>query len=168
MSSAIATYGFLRLKWRGRDQVFMFVILTMIVPAGVLLTPCYIIYSIIHLLDTWFPIIAPFFFAKPFYSFMIRQTMMGIPIEMNESAVLDGCNVWQRLLYVILPQAKPALLAVAILAMQDQWNVQHSMKLSVCSCSYCGIADSCYIFIFTEVYYTGNCCIRGKRLINMS
>ena len=53
---------------------------------------------------------------------MIRQSMMGIPMEMDESAEIDGCNVWQRLLYVILPQVKPALLAAMIMAMQDQWN----------------------------------------------
>ena len=86
------------------------------------LTPLYFIYNRLQLLDTWFPMIAPFFFAKPFYTFMIRQSMMGIPVEMDESAVIDGCNVWQRLVYVILPQAKPALLAAMIMAMQDQWN----------------------------------------------
>lgn len=122
LSSAIVAYGFSRIKWRGRDQVFVLVILTMIIPTEVVLTPLYFIYSKLHLLDTWIPIIAPFFLARPFYTFMIRQTMMGIPIEMDESAVIDGCNVWQRLLYVILPQAKPALLAVMIMAMQDQWN----------------------------------------------
>ena len=87
-----------------------------------MLTPLYFIYNRLQLLDTWFPMIAPFFFAKPFYTFMIRQRMMGIPVEMDESAVIDGCNVWQRLVYVILPQAKPALLAAMIMAMQDQWN----------------------------------------------
>lgn len=122
LSSTIVAYGFSRLKWRGRDQVFALVILTMIIPTEVLLTPLYIIYGKIHLLDTWFPIIAPFFFAKPFYTFIIRQYMMGIPKEMDESAKIDGCNVWQRLFYVILPQSKPALLTVMILAMQDQWN----------------------------------------------
>lgn len=122
LSSTIVAYGFSRLKWRGRDQVFVLVILTMIIPTEVVLTPLYFIYSKLHLLDTWIPIIAPFFFARPFYTFMIRQTMMGIPIEMDESAVIDGCNVWQSLLYVILPQTKPALLATMIMAMQDQWN----------------------------------------------
>ena len=102
--------------------MFVLVILTMIIPTEVVLTPLYSIYSKLHLLDTWIPIIAPFFFARPFYTFMIRQSMMGIPMEMDESAEIDGCNVWQRLLYVILPQAKPALLAAMIMAMQDQWN----------------------------------------------
>ena len=122
LSSTVVAYGFSRLKWRGRDQVFVLVILTMIIPTEVVLTPLYFLYNKLHLLDTWFPMIAPFFFARPFYTFMIRQNMMGIPIEMDESAVIDGCNVWQRLCYVILPQTKPALLSVMIMAMQDQWN----------------------------------------------
>lgn len=122
LSSTIVAFGFSRIKWRGRDQVFVLVILTMIIPAEVVLTPLYFIYSKLNLLDTWVPIIAPFFFAKPFYTFMIRQSMMGIPVEMDESATIDGCTVWQRLVYVIFPQAKPAVLAVMIMAMQDQWN----------------------------------------------
>ena len=122
LSSSVVAFGFSRLKWRGRDQVFLLVILTMIIPTEIVLTPLYLIYSKIGLLDTWVPVIAPFFFAKPFYTFMIRQSMMGIPVEMDESAIIDGCNVWQRLFYVIIPQSKPALLAVTIMAMQDQWN----------------------------------------------
>lgn len=122
VSSTIVAYGFSRLRWRGRDKVFVLVILTMIIPAEVVITPLYFIYSQLHLLDTWVPMIVPFFFAKPFYTFMIRQNMMGIPVEMDESAVIDGCNIWQTLWHIILPQSKPALLAVMIMALQDQWN----------------------------------------------
>lgn len=122
LSSSIVAYGFSQVKWKGRDQVFVLVILTMIIPTEVVLTPLYFIYNRLGLLDTWVPLIAPFFFAKPFYTFMIRQNMMGIPVELSESAMMDGCNVWKRLLYIILPQCKPALLAVMIMAMQDQWN----------------------------------------------
>ena len=122
ISSSIVAFGFSRLKWRGRDQIFMLVILTMIIPTEIVLTPLYLIYSRIGFLDTWIPVIAPFFFAKPFYTFMIRQSMMGIPVEMDESAIVDGCSVWQRMLYVIFPQVRPAILAVVIMALQDQWN----------------------------------------------
>lgn len=122
LSSSIVAFGFSQIKWRGRDQLFVLVILTMIIPTEVVLTPLYFIYNRLHLLDTWFPIILPFFFAKPFYTFMIRQSMMGIPTELSESAMMDGCNVWGRFFYIVLPQSKPALLAVAIMAMQDQWN----------------------------------------------
>lgn len=122
ISSSIVAFGFSRIKWKGRDKIFVLVILTMIIPTEIVLTPLYLIYTKCGLLDTWFPIIAPFFFAKPFYTFMIRQSMMGIPNEMDESATIDGCSVWQRFSYVILPQVKPVLLAVTIMSMQDQWN----------------------------------------------
>lgn len=102
--------------------MFMLVILTMIIPTEVVLTPLYLIYSKVGLLDTWIPVVAPCFFAKPFYTFMIRQSMMGIPVEMDESATIDGCSTWQRLFHVILPQVKPALIAVVVMVMQDQWN----------------------------------------------
>lgn len=122
ISSSIVAFGFSQVKWKGRDQIFSLVILTMIIPTEVVLTPLYFIYNKLHLLDTWVPLIAPFFFAKPFYTFMIRQTMMGIPVELSESAMIDGCSVLGRFLYIVVPQSKPALLAVMIMAMQDQWN----------------------------------------------
>lgn len=122
ISSSIVAFGFSQVKWKGRDQIFSLVILTMIIPTEVVLTPLYFIYNKLHLLDTWVPLIAPFFFAKPFYTFMIRQTMMGIPVELSESAMIDGCSVLGRFMYIVVPQSKPALLAVMIMAMQDQWN----------------------------------------------
>ena len=122
VSSSIVAFGFSRIRWRGRDQIFTIVILTMIIPGEVLLTPLYTIYSRLGFLDTWIPVIAPYFFAKPFYTFIIRQNMLGIPLEMDESAEIDGCNTWQKFVHVILPQSKPALLTAMILAMQDQWN----------------------------------------------
>lgn len=122
VSSSVVAFGFSQIKWRGRDQIFVLVILTMIIPTEVVLTPLYFIYNRLHLLDTWIPIILPFFFAKPFYTFIIRQNMMGIPLELSESAMIDGCGVWGRFVHIVLPQCKPALLAVMIMAMQDQWN----------------------------------------------
>lgn len=122
LSSSIVAFGFSQVKWKGRDKIFALVILTMIIPTEVVLTPLYFIYNKLHLLDTWVPLIAPFFFAKPFYTFMIRQSMMGIPLELSESAMIDGCGIFGRFLYIVIPQSKPALLAVMIMAMQDQWN----------------------------------------------
>lgn len=122
VSSSIVAFGFSRIQWRGRDRIFILVILTMIIPTETMLTPLYLIYNKLGILDTWLPVILPFFFAKPFYTFMFRQSMMGIPGEMDESAIVDGCTVWQRFVYIILPQVKPTVMAVGIMAMQDQWN----------------------------------------------
>lgn len=122
ISSTVVAYAFSRVEWRGRDTIFLIVILTMIIPVEVVITPQYLIYSKLHLLDTWIPLIMPFFCAKPFYIFMIRQTMMGIDRALDEAAEIDGCNTWKKLVLIIIPQSKPALVAVGIMVLQDQWN----------------------------------------------
>ncbi len=122
MSSSIVAYSFSRLRWRGRNALFAIVVLTMIIPTEVVITPLYLIYNQMGWIDTYLPMVLPFFFGKAFYVFMIRQTMMGIPLEMDESAKLDGCSALQTFLKIIMPQAKLAIIAVAIMAMQDQWN----------------------------------------------
>ena len=122
MSSALIAFGFSRVKWRGRDIIFYVVIITMIIPQEVLITPQFMLYNNLSLLDTYVPIILPWFFGKPFYIFILRQFMMGIPRELDESAKIDGCSIMQLFWKIILPQSKASLIAVAIYALQDQWN----------------------------------------------
>ena len=122
LSSSLVGYSFSRLKWRGRNATFMLVVLTMIIPAEVVITPLYLLYNKIGWIDTYLPMIVPYFCGKAFYVFMMRQAMMGIPIEMDESARMDGCNSLQTWWIIIMPQAKLALIAVGIMALQDQWN----------------------------------------------
>lgn len=122
ISSAIVAFSFSRLHWKGRDILFTVVVLTMIIPKEVVIAPQFIIYNKLALIDTYIPLILPWFFGTPFYIFILRQTMMGIPAEMDECAKLDGCNTMQTFLLIILPQTKLALIAAAILAIQEQWN----------------------------------------------
>lgn len=122
LSSALIAFGFSRVKWKGRDIVFYIVIITMIIPQEVLITPQFMLYNKLALLDTYIPLILPWFFGRPFYIFIMRQAMMGIPRELDESAKIDGCSTLQLFFRVILPQSKASLIAVAIYAMQDQWN----------------------------------------------
>lgn len=121
-SSALVAFAFSRLRWRGRNALFLVIVLTMIIPTEVVITPQFIIYNKLGLLDTWIPLILPWFFGKAFYIFMIRQSMMGIPVAMDESAKIDGASTLQVFWHIILPQSKLSLIAVAILALQDQWN----------------------------------------------
>ncbi len=121
-SSALVAFAFSRLRWRGRNALFLVIVLTMIIPTEVVITPQFIIYNKLGLLDTWIPLILPWFFGKAFYIFMIRQSMMGIPMAMDESAKIDGASTLQVFWHIILPQSKLSLIAVAILALQDQWN----------------------------------------------
>jgi len=134
LSSSLIAYAFSRLKWRGRNALFMIVVLTVIIPTEVVITPQFIFYNKLSLLDTWVPLILPWFFGKAFYIFMIRQTMMGIPMEMDESAKMDGCNV------------------------------SDTMASCICSGSNCSNAYPDSICIFPEIFYSGGCCISGKRI----
>lgn len=122
LSSSLVAFSFSRLRWRGRDSVFTLVILTMIIPTEVVITPQYLIYNALGWLDTYIPLVLPYFFGKAFYVFLIRQTMMGIPMEMDESAKIDGCTSLQIFRYIVFPGAKLAVISVAIIALQDQWN----------------------------------------------
>ena len=122
LSSSLVAFAFSRLRWRGRNALFTVVVLTMIIPIEVVITPLYLIYNELGWVDTYLPMILPFFLGKAFYVFMIRQAIMGISKEMDESAKLDGCSTLQTYWMVILPQAKLAVFAVAIMAVQDQWN----------------------------------------------
>lgn len=121
-SSSLIAFGFSRLRWRGRDLLFYCVIITMIIPQEVVITPQFIIYNKLHLLDTYIPLILPWFFGRPFYIFIMRQAMMGIPRELDESAKIDGCSVMQLYSKIILPQSRLSMIAIAIYALQDQWN----------------------------------------------
>lgn len=122
MSSALIAFGFSRIRWKGRDMIFYIVVITMIIPQEILITPQFMLYNKLSLLDTYIPLILPWFFGRPFYIFIMRQAMMGIPRELDESAKIDGCNTFQLFWKIILPQSKASLIAAAIYAMQDQWN----------------------------------------------
>lgn len=122
LSSAFIAFGFSRIRWRGRDVIFYIVIITMIIPQEILITPQFMLYNKLGFLDTYIPLVLPWFFGRPFYIFIMRQAMMGIPGELDESAKIDGCSTFQLFRKIIIPQSKASLIAAAIYAMQDQWN----------------------------------------------
>ncbi|MCI9360823.1 MAG: carbohydrate ABC transporter permease [Hungatella sp.] len=122
LSSALIAFGFSRIRWRGRDVIFYIVVITMIIPQEILITPQFMLYNKLGLLDTYIPLVLPWFFGRPFYIFIMRQAMMGIPRELDESAKIDGCSTLQLFWKIIIPQSKASLIAAAIYAMQDQWN----------------------------------------------
>ena len=122
LSSAFIAFGFSRIRWRGRDVIFYIVIIIMIIPQEILITPQFMLYNKLGFLDTYIPLVLPWFFGRPFYIFIMRQAMMGIPGELDESAKIDGCSTFQLFRKIIIPQSKASLIAAAIYAMQDQWN----------------------------------------------
>ena len=122
LSCPITAYTFSRLRWPGRDQVFIATLATMMVPGTVTLIPTFILFRHLGWTGTLLPLIVPSFFAAPFYIFLLRQFFMSIPVELSEAAVMDGASHMTILYRVIVPLAKPALATVALFDFLACWT----------------------------------------------
>ena len=122
ISNSLIGYGFSRLRWPGRDKVFMIVIATMILPYQVTLIPLYIMYTKFKWVGTFLPLIVPGFFGNAFFIFLMRQFLVGIPREITESARIDGANEFRIFLQLIIPISKPVLATVAIMSFMNSWK----------------------------------------------
>jgi ABC-type glycerol-3-phosphate transport system permease component len=120
--SAFVAYGFARLRFPGRDAIFMVLVSTMMIPFIVRLVPLFLIFQRLGWINTYWPLIVPPLFGTPFHIFLLRQFYRTLPPDLAEAARLDGANefgIWWR---IYLPLSKPALATVALFAFQQSWN----------------------------------------------
>jgi multiple sugar transport system permease protein len=122
LPSALAAYGFARVRAPGRDFMFGVLLTTMMLPGIVTLIPLYIIFSKIGWVGTFRPLIIPVLLGSPFYIFLLRQFFMTIPTELEDAALIDGCGRFRIWYSIMLPLAKPALATVAVFAFMGAWN----------------------------------------------
>ena len=123
MSASIVAYGFARMRFPGRDVLFIVLLATIMLPPQVTLIPIFKIFTTLGWYDTFFPLTVPAFFGGGVFAiFLLRQYYMTIPIEMDEAAKIDGAGTFGIFTKVILPQAKPALGTVAIFSFMGHWN----------------------------------------------
>jgi multiple sugar transport system permease protein len=128
LSSIAVAYGFARFNFRGVNILFLILISTIILPRQVTLIPTYIFWRFLASPEvfgwgvTWLPLIVPHFFANAYNVFLLRQYFRSIPRELDEAAEIDGANPLQTLLYVIIPQSIPAILAVGLFHFFFAWN----------------------------------------------
>ncbi|MFH1747192.1 MAG: carbohydrate ABC transporter permease [Planctomycetota bacterium] len=122
LSSAIAAYGFARIKFPGRGVMFGVCLATMMIPFPVIMVPAYMIFKHLGWVGTFLPLWVPAWFGSAFNVFLLRQFFMGIPIELEESARIDGCSTWGCFWRIILPLSKPALAVVALFHFLTVWN----------------------------------------------
>lgn len=119
----LAGYAFARLRFRGRDALFLLVLATMMLPPQVLAIPQYMLYRRLGLIDTFAPLLLPTFLGgAPFFIFLFRQFFLSIPAELTEAARLDGCSTFQTFRHVMLPLAAPVVGAVTIFTFLATWN----------------------------------------------
>jgi len=121
-ASALVAYGFARLKFPGRGFLFLLLLSTLMVPYQVTLIPRFILFTKLHWINTYLPLIVPTFTGSAFLIFLVRQYMMSIPFDLDEAATIDGANKLQIFWHIILPIAKPALVLVVVFTFVDVWN----------------------------------------------
>ena len=122
ISNSLVAYGFSRVEWKGRDIVFVLVLSTLMLPYHVVMIPLFVSFSKIGWVNTWLPLIVPAWLGHPFFIFMLRQFMLGIPKELSEATRIDGGSEWILLTRVVLPLCKPALATVALFQFIWSWN----------------------------------------------
>ncbi|MHB0878617.1 MAG: carbohydrate ABC transporter permease [Anaerolineae bacterium] len=123
LSSSAVAFSFARLRWSGRDVLFMVVLATMMLPYQVTLIPVFIIFRKLDWVDTLLPLTVPAFFGGGAFSiFLLRQFMMSIPLEMDDAARIDGCGTADIYARSLIPRARPALITVAIFSFLAHWN----------------------------------------------
>ena len=122
LSSSFVAYGFARVNFKGRDGLFVLVLSTMMLPAQVTLIPQYIIFSKLGWVDSLKPLIIPPWFGSAFNIFLLRQFFLTIPRELDEAAILDGCDYFSILWRIIMPLAKPAIVTVIAFSIVGTWN----------------------------------------------
>lgn len=123
ISSVMVAYAFARIRWPGRDLFFSLLIATMMLPEVVTLIPRFIIFKYLGWIDTWLPLIVPYWCANTaLYVFLIQQFFRGIPMELEEAALIDGAGRVRILTEILLPLCKPVIATVAVFALLQHYN----------------------------------------------
>ncbi len=120
--SVIAAYAFARLRFPGRDIIFWFYLITLMIPNIVTIVPLYTIIREMHLLNTYWAIFLPYVFGTPYTIFLIRQFFMNIPQEIIDASKMDGCSEFGTLRRVVVPLSRPVIITATLIAFVFSWN----------------------------------------------
>ncbi|MDF7822615.1 carbohydrate ABC transporter permease [Pontiellaceae bacterium B12227] len=121
-SSALVAYGFARIRFPGKDFLFILLISSMALPRHVTMIPMFTVFKALGWYGTMLPLIVPAFFANPFYVFLLRQFFQTIPSNLAEAGTIDGASEFRIFSQIMLPLAKPALITCALFQFLSTWN----------------------------------------------
>jgi ABC-type glycerol-3-phosphate transport system permease component len=123
LSSAVVAYGFARLRFPGRNILFIILLATMMLPWQVTMIPLFILYRSLDWINTYYPLIVPNFLGgSPFFIFLLRQFYMRLPLDLDDAGRIDGASTFGIYRHIILPQSRPALGVVAVFSFLNHWN----------------------------------------------
>lgn len=118
---ALAAYAFARMRWKGRDALFILYLTTLMVPGQVTITPLFILIAELGWINSYQALILPAA-TSAFGTFLLRQAMLSIPREYEEAAFLDGATHWTVFRTIILPMSRASLATLAVFAAMGAWN----------------------------------------------
>jgi multiple sugar transport system permease protein len=121
-SCSLAGYAFARIRFWGRDVLFVAVLATLMIPNQVTLIPTFLLMRKLGWVDTHLPLFVPAWFGPAFGTFLMRQFYKTVPRELEEAAKLDGCNPLRAFFGIFLPLSGPVMATVAIFAFLTSWN----------------------------------------------
>lgn len=119
--AALAGYAFARMKFKYKNGLFLVILITMLIPPQVNIIPLFFLMRELHLIDTYQALILPALFGG-FGVFLMRQYFLGLPKDLEESAKIDGCNLFQTFFKIALPLALPTVATLAIFTFVTTWN----------------------------------------------
>jgi len=123
ISCSLVAYSFARLEYRGRKLFFSLMLMTMMLPVHATIVPQFAYFFKMGWVDTILPIVLPKFLATDaFFIFLIVQFYRGIPRDLDEAAIVDGCNRYSVFYRILLPLAAPALITTTIFTFMWTWN----------------------------------------------
>jgi ABC-type glycerol-3-phosphate transport system permease component len=123
VSASLVAFGFARLRFPGRNLLFLVLLATVMIPYHVTLIPTYVLFRYLHWLDTYLPLIVPTWLGgSAFNIFLLRQFFLRLSLELDDAARLDGAGPFRIYWDIVLPQSKPALGVVAIFSFLASWN----------------------------------------------
>ncbi|WP_058308544.1 carbohydrate ABC transporter permease [Gracilibacillus massiliensis] len=121
VTSSLSAYAFSRLRFRGRESMFAGYLATLMVPQQVVVVPMFLLMRELGWSDSYVALIIPFAFTA-FGTFLLRQNYLTIPYEVDEAAIIDGCNHFQVYWRILLPMIKPGLATLAVFTFITYWN----------------------------------------------
>ena len=121
-SITLVAFSFSRLRWWGRDTLFIIMLATMMLPPHITLIPQFILFKNLGWINTYLPLIVPDFFGGPWLTFLVRQYFLSLPRELDAAARIDGCSSFGVYWRIILPLSKPAILIIVIFVFNGVWN----------------------------------------------
>lgn len=121
-SCTVVAFAFARLRFPGRNTLFMLLLATLMIPGQIMLLPRFVVFQWLGWVGSYLPLIVPSFFGNAFFIFLMRQYIMTIPRDLDEAARMDGASTWDVFFKIILPLCVPPMVVTAVLTFLWTWN----------------------------------------------